>query len=141
MKNGVLALVFFFLVSVVAMAQCGDHVAIQQVTCCEGGLVRLPVCVGFGTGCETGTGGIISPCNSGGVCGYLLPGDCLDAKATNPNDAFAHPDEWFARADAKAFHDAIFGNEPKIKFVSCSTDKSEFNNWLEAKLRDQRKRI
>lgn len=138
MKNSLIACVILFGASVAAMAQCGPVTTVSPVTCCDGSLVRVQGCVGFGGDfCQSATGNIIFPCHDHG-CAYLEPGDCLSGKATSPDGLFNHPSEWLARADAKTFHDAVFGDGRKVNFVSCSADKSQFNNWLEAQLREQK---
>ena len=118
-------------------AQCGDHVQYVIVNCgprC--GSIAVPHCMGTGTFCEDNTG---NPDGGGPCCGFQFidPGECLSAKAAPPLTLPLTP-EFLALQDAVEVHKRLFLPQSNVMIASCGTDRNAFNNWLQAKLQQQR---
>lgn len=130
----ILFAVFFFCGSILATAQCGSSIKIVTQNCgphC--GAVGRETCEGVGTRCEEGTGepGL-------GCCGLelTLPGTCQAAKAA-PSNELLPSKEFLAFRDALALRKKAFSSSSGVMIASCAADRNAFNEWLQAKLKQQ----
>lgn len=128
---------FFFLVSTMAQAQCGSYIEETTLSCgsCGGSFVRQ-LCQGVGDFCEDGTGDLTFGC-----CGLMLflPGSCQSAKAA-PRKELLPSEEFLAFREALAVRKRLFPSREQLTIASCAPDKNAFNEWLQAKLRQQQQR-
>lgn len=132
----VLLMCFVLAGSIMATAQCGSSIKIVTQNCgprC--GAVGKETCEGVGTRCEDGTGepGV-------GCCGLqlTLPGSCQTAKAV-PSKELLPSEEFLAFREALALRKMAFQSS-QIMIASCAPDRNAFNEWLQAKLKQQQQR-
>jgi len=133
---GVLLGVFIIWGSAIAFGQCGSTIKRTTQTCgvrCNS--VVMLTCVGVGTACEDGTGG-----DGFGCCGLMLfePGACGGASRPLQLNELVSSQEFMALKDALVLRkrQTLQGaSYPTI--ASCGDNKNAFNQWLEAKLKQQ----
>ncbi len=132
---GVLLGLFLVWGSTLALGQCGSSIK-RTFQVCGGhcGSVTMQSCQGVGTVCEDGTGEF-----GFGCCGLMLvlPGSCVDAKATQPRE-MPPTKEFLAFRDALALRRQIIPARSGLMIASCGENKNAFNEWLEAKLSRRR---
>jgi hypothetical protein len=122
--------------STVAFGQCGASIKRTTQTCgghC--GSVIMQTCQGVGSFCQDGTGDF-----GFGCCGLMLfePGACGGAsKPLQPNELVSSQ-EFMALKDALVLRKRILQGVSYPTIASCGANKNAFNEWLQAKLKQQR---
>lgn len=113
-------------------AQCGSYIQEDVLSCgsCGGDFTRQ-LCEGVGDFCEDGTGDLTFGC-----CGIMLfpPGGCQSAQAS-PRRELLPSREFLALRDALALRRKLQFSQTVV--ASCSPGKNDFNDWLQARLKQQ----
>ena len=120
--------------STIMSAQCGSSFKLVIHNCgSHCGSFGEETCEGVGTLCENGTGEPGSGC-----CGFQFfnAGDCVAAKGITPRELLPSK-EFLTLRDTLALRKTLFPSRDQIMIVSCAPDKNAFNDWLQAKLRQQ----
>lgn len=127
---------FFLSVSIPGTAQCGSSLKMVIQNCgSHCGTIETQSCEGVGTHCEDNTGP-----QGAGCCGVrlLLPGVCRVTKAL-PAKELVPSEEFLAFREALALRKNAFPAQTQIMIVSCAPDWNAFNEWLQAKLKQQQR--
>jgi hypothetical protein len=130
---GVLFGAFVIWCSTLAFSQCGATIKRTTQNCgIHCGSVIMQSCQGVGTFCEDGTGDL-----GFGCCGLQLfePGSCQSARAAQPKE-LPPSQEFLALKDALVLRKRAV--PAHLMIASCGQNKNAFNEWLEAKLKQQR---
>ena len=133
---GVLLGVFVIWGSTVAFGQCGASIKRTFQTCgghC--GSVIMLTYQGVGSACQDGTGEL-----GFGCCGLMLfePGSCGGASRPLQPNELVSSQEFMALKDALVLRKRILQGVSYPTIASCAANKNAFNEWLQAKLKQQR---